>query len=86
MTAQQKTMYAMRCDFTGCSSELEGDDGGAWLYDTADEARTAARDIYDWVSDGNGRDYCDRHRDTVEAATVAPTLRRESDIPLWEEP
>ena len=65
MSAIGKTMYAMRCDFPdGCSSELETYDGGAWLYDTADEARKAAYD-YDWVTDGNGRDYCDRHRDMV---------------------
>lgn len=65
MTAEAKAMYSMRCDYqNGCSSELEGDDGeGAWLYDSADQARVAAYD-YDWVTDGI-RDYCDHHRDEL---------------------
>lgn len=55
-------MYSMSCDHPdGCSAELETYDGGAWLYDSAAEARTAAYD-FDWVTDGE-HDYCDRHRD-----------------------
>lgn len=61
MSAEARFMHSMRCDHPGgCSSELEASDG-AWLYDSEDAARAAAAD-YDWVTDGNGKDYCDRHR------------------------
>lgn len=68
MSTNPKVMHSMRCDHPdGCSAELETYDGGSWLYDTAEEARNAARD-YDWVTDGE-RDFCDRHRDDLlEAA------------------
>lgn len=67
MSTNPKVMHSMRCDHPdGCSSELETYDGGSWLYDTAEEARNAARD-YDWVTDGE-RDYCDRHRDDLAAS------------------
>lgn len=65
MTATGRVMYSMRCDHPdGCSAELEPGAVGAWLYDTDEEARTAARD-YDWVTDGNGKDYCWDHRENV---------------------
>jgi hypothetical protein len=55
-------MYSMRCDHPGgCSAELDTDYGGAWLYETIEEARAAARD-YDWVTDDRGRDFCWDHR------------------------
>ena len=58
MSAIEKTLYAMRCDFEGgCSSELETHDGGAWLYDSPEEAREAAED-FDWVAGQGGKDYC----------------------------
>lgn len=65
MSAEQKIMYAMRCDYLGgCSRELESYDGGAWLYDSPEEARKAAYDA-DWVTDVDGSDYCDLHRDAA---------------------
>lgn len=65
MSAIGKTMYAMRCDHPDlCSAELESDYGGAWLYDTPDEAREAARDIYEWAHI-NGKDYCPRRPPTT---------------------
>ena len=58
MSAIGKTMYEMSCDRELCSAALEYD-GVAWLYNTADEAREAARD-YDWVHVGD-KDYCREH-------------------------
>lgn len=72
MSAIGKTMYEMSCDHPNlCSEELESYDGGAWLYNTADEARAAAVD-YDWVHVG-GKDYCPRHVPDVLAADVENT-------------
>lgn len=71
MSTKSRQMFSMQCDFTGCPAELESDDGGAWLYDTAEEARKAAYD-YDWVTDGD-RDYCDRHRDEVDNPVTEPS-------------
>lgn len=65
MSALGRVMYSMRCDHPdGCSAELDNDYGGAWLYDTEDEARDASRDA-DWVTDGDGKDYCWDHRENV---------------------
>lgn len=62
MSTEAKTMHAMRCDHPeGCSAELETYDGGAWLYESATDARVAAYDC-DWVTDGE-HDYCANHRD-----------------------
>ena len=72
MSAIGKTMYEMSCDHPNlCSEELESYDGGAWLYNTADEARAAAVD-YDWVHVG-GKDYCPRHVPDVLPADVENT-------------
>lgn len=66
MSTIGRFMYSMRCDHPGgCSAELDGDYGGAWLYDTDEEARNAARD-YDWVTDGKGHDYCWDHRGNAD--------------------
>lgn len=68
MSADLKALYAMRCDHAdGCSRELETYDGGAWLYDTPEEARAAAYDS-DWTRGEDGKDYCDLHRDDAEPA------------------
>lgn len=68
MSTEARIMHSMRCDHpAGCSSELETYDGGSWLYDSPEEARAAAYD-YDWVTDGEGKDYCDRHRDDMPEA------------------
>jgi len=62
MSVHAKWMHSISCDHPGgCSAELETYDGGAWLYDSAREAREAAYDA-DWATDVDGQDFCERHR------------------------
>lgn len=83
MSAIEKTLYAMRCDFEGgCSSELETHDGGAWLYDSPEEAREAAED-FDWVAGQGGKDYCghDHAPADVDGRDAIYRLRRAGSGP-----
>lgn len=74
-------MHSISCDYPGgCSAELETYDGGAWLYDSAREAREAAYDA-DWATDVDGKDFCERHRPD-DADGAEPAGRRASDVQL----
>jgi len=79
MSVKSKWMHSIGCDYPGgCSSEMENDYGGAWLYDSAKEAREAAHDE-DWVTTEGGKDFCPHHRPDEG---VEPIGRRASDVQL----
>lgn len=88
MSVRQRAMFEMQCDYPGCQAELENSDGGAWLYDSASEARDAAYDA-DWlVNAATDQDYCERHSDMIADLDQAtdregPTHQR-YPVPLTE--
>lgn len=79
MTAEWKRSVTLSCDAPeGCPAELDAGDG-VWLYDTEEQARSAAWDA-DWATDGNGHDYCEHHRELATKSEIATRVAVEDEL------